>query len=380
MDIYLNPTFKFELVFEQTLGIKMSESEASANTSGSRGPKGVVGLRNLGNTCYANSAIQALRQITEMTYLCLNDQSDLKKKHENHSGQLFEAYRDLLKTMWSAHNPAYVSPDAFWKDMLAAATQAGYEHFRGREPQDAHEFLMFLLDQIFEGTKEQVNFIIQRPAPRNDTEKRIQTALEAWKANFEKQYTPIVDVWFGLLEYKTQCKTCMNCTYRYETFNTLKVTVPQHIEEGKQPPTIQEMLKKEWEPETIEDYQCDTCKARTTVERSISIWRLPRCLVVVLKRFTPDGRKIHTNWTYQGDPINYTEFFSDASPERSRDFNFHVQSIVDHHGSARGGHYTAQGLSPLDGKWYLYDDENSNNIEKPFFGPSNYILLFRAQI
>ena len=344
------------------------------------GPKGIVGLRNLGNTCYANSAIQALRQITEMTYLCLHEGSDLKKKHNNHSGNLFEAYRDLIKTMWSAHQPAFISPDAFWRDMLTAADKTGYDQFRSRQPQDAHEFLMFLLDQMFEGTKEEVNFIIQRPVPQNKKEKRIQSALEAWKANFEKQYTPIVDIWFGLLEYKTECQTCKNCTFRYETFNSLKITVPHRLEEGKKPPTIQEMLREEWQPETIEGYDCETCKEKTSVKRTVSIWRLPRCLIVVLKRFLSDGRKVNTNWTFQGDPLDLSEFFSDASPERSREFQFRMQSIVDHHGSARGGHYTAQGLSPLDSKWYIYDDESSSNIEKPYIGQSNYICIFRAQV
>ena len=165
-----------------------------------KGPVGIVGLRNLGNTCYANSAVQALRQITEMTFLCMSETSDLKKQHENHSGTLFESYRDLIRTMWTTHSPAYISPDAFWKDMIAAATNAGYEHFRGRQPQDAHEFMMFLLDQFLEGTKESVNYIIQRGPSLNDTDRRIQAALESWKQNFEKQYTPIVDIWFGLME------------------------------------------------------------------------------------------------------------------------------------------------------------------------------------
>jgi ubiquitin C-terminal hydrolase len=344
-----------------------------------KGPKGAVGLRNLGNSCYANAALQALRQVTEMTYLCLADNSELKKKHENASGNLFEAYKDLIKTMWSAHHPAFVSPDAFRKDMMIAAHQSGYEQFLGREQQDAHEFMMFLLDQIFEGTKEEVNFIIQRPPAANDVDRRILAALTSWKAYFEKQYTPIVDIWFGLLEYCTECQGCKNKFYRYETFNTLKVSMPTYNEEGKQPPTIQEMLAKEWEPEMIDGYACDKCSPhRTQASRSVKIWRLPRCLVVMLKRFTPDGRKLNTAWTPPNGALNLREFFSEASPERSKDYQFGLQSIVDHHGSPRGGHYVAQGLSPLDGKWYLYDDETTHHIERPSLGHSSYVLIFRA--
>ena len=357
----------------------MSVEEATTQ-SNPTGPKGAVGLRNLGNSCYANAALQALRQVTEMTYLCLTENSELKKKHENASGNLFEAYKDLIKTMWSAHYPAFVSPDAFRRDMLIAAHSAGVEQFLGREQQDAHEFMMFILDQIFEGTKEEVKFIIQRPPAQNDVERRILAALTAWKDFFEKQYTPIVDIWFGLLEYCTECQSCGTKFYKYETFNTLKVSMPHHLSEGQSPPTIQEMLEKEWLPETIDGYACDKCTPhRTQAKRSVKIWRLPRCLIVMLKRFTPDGRKLNTAWTPPNGTLNLKEFFSEASPERSKEYQFDLQSIVDHHGSARGGHYVAQGLSPLDSKWYLYDDETAHPIEKPSLGHSSYVLIYRAQ-
>lgn len=357
-----------------------SNEEPQAIQEQPKGPKGAVGLRNLGNSCYANAAIQALRQITEMTFLCLAEDSDLKKKHDNHSGDLYEAYRDLLKTMWSAHHPAFVSPDAFFKSMLSSARQSGYDQFLGRQQQDAHEFMMFILDQIFEGTKEEVNFIIQRPPAKTEQDQRVLSALQAWKSQFEKQYTPIVDIWFGLLEYKTECSACHNKTYKYESFNTLKVSMPHVVEEGKTPPTIQEMLKSEWHAETIEDYACERCSPkRTEAKRSVAIWRLPRCLIVMLKRFTMDGRKLRTPWTPPSGTFNLKEFFSEASLERSREFEYDIQAIVDHHGSARGGHYVAQGYSPLDGKWYLYDDETVHPIEKPSLGESTYILILRAR-
>ena len=358
----------------------MSEQNPVPPAEASKGPKGAVGLRNMGNTCYANAALQALRQVTEMTYLCLADNSELKKHHNNHSGALFDAYRELIKTMWSAFHPAYVSPDAFYRDMLVAADRAGYDQFLGRQQQDAHEFMMFVLDQIFEGTKEEVNFIIQKPTPKTEAEQRIYSALQSWKSQFEKQYTPIVDIWFGLLEYETVCQDCKCKTYKYESFNTLKVSMPSHLEDPSKPPTLQEMLHAEWKPEVIEGYACDHCSpTRTTAKRQVKIWRLPRCLSVMLKRFTPDGRKLNTPWTPPNGTLNLREFFSEVSPERSREFEYGLNSVVDHHGSARGGPYTARGLSPLDSKWYLYDDETVHPIEKPSLGTSSYVLIYRSQ-
>ncbi len=344
-----------------------------------KGEKGIVGLRNLGNTCYANSALQAIRNITEMTYLCLSENSGMKKTEDTHSGAMVASYTDLLKTMWGAHRPAYVSPDAFWKDTMTAAERSGYDHFLGRQQQDSHEFLMFLLDQLLEGSKTKVNFVIQRPPAQNDTDRRVIAALTAWKNHFERQYTPLIDLWFGLLEYTTECQQCKNKTHQYETFNSLKVTIPNHANQDGSMPTLHQMIENDWKEEKIESYACDKCSpTRTTAIRRVGIWRLPRCLCVVFKRFLPDGRKIHTPWQLQDESIRFSQFWSDASPEKSKDFVYEIQSIVDHHGSARGGHYTAQAKSPLDGKWYYYDDESTQILEKKQIGSSNYFVLLRA--
>jgi len=153
--------------------------------------------------------------------------------------------------------------------------------------------------------------------------------------------------------------------------------VPTTLPEG--PQTLKEMLKADWKEEEIEGYHCDKCPARTVAKRKMAIWRLPRCLIVVQKRFLPDGRKITTQWKHEEEPLCLGEFFSEASPEKSKKFEYGLQSLVDHHGSARGGHYTAQGLSPLDGKWYIYDDETTHHTEKPIMSPSTYVMIYRAK-
>ena len=352
---------------------------ATPNPKEEKGEKGIVGLRNLGNTCYANAALQAIRNITEMTYLCLSENSGMKKTEDSHSGMMVTSYTDLIKTMWGAHRPAYISPDAFWKDTMTAAEKSGYEHFLGRQQQDSHEFLMFVLDQLLEGSKTKVNFVIQRPPPQTEDDKRVIAALTSWKQNFERQYTPLIDLWFGLLEYTTECQGCKNKTYQYETFNSLKVQMPSNMNEDGSAPTLHQMLEADWKEDTIESYACDKCSpTRSTALRRVGIWRMPRCLCVVFKRFLPDGRKIHTPWRLEDDSIRFSHFWSNASPEKSKDFVYEIQSIVDHHGSARGGHYTAQAKSPLNGKWYFYDDESTQDIEKKAIGSSNYFILLRA--
>lgn len=338
--------------------------------------RGVVGLQNFGATCYANAAVQALRQVTEMTAVCLYKDPSGMTVHSNLSGALYTAYCSLLKLMWTSSSPAFIQQGDFHQNMLRAATAAGYSQFTNRQAQDSHEFLMFLLDQFLEGTKESVNFRIVRPPPVTETDRRIQSALEAWKLHFEKQHSPVVDIWFGLYEYTTECQVCKTKNYRYDPFNSFKIQFPPTP--AGTPQTLHEFLRVDWQPETIEGYQCDTCHAHVTAIRTQKIWKMPQCLILVFKRFQPNGHKRNDPWQMPTETVSFTEFFSEVSPEQSRNFQFHIQSIIDHHGSANGGHYVAQGLNPLDNHWYLYDDTNSAELATPMIGSQNYILLLRA--
>ena len=109
--------------------------------------------------------------------------------------------------------------------------------------------------------------------------------------------------------------------------------------------------------------------------KSIYIWRLPLYVTVVLKRFSPDGRKLHAPVKLEGD-VSFDGLFSTESPERVGNQKYALQSIVDHHGGASGGHYTAQCRSK-DGAWHLYDDESVHDIAGPMLGSFTYMIWFR---
>jgi ubiquitin carboxyl-terminal hydrolase 20/33 len=101
-------------------------------------------------------------------------------------------------------------------------------------------------------------------------------------------------------------------------------------------------------------------------------------LCLSLKRFTPDGRKIHLPIQFDAkDVFTFREYFSADSPEPSQNQAYECFASVDHHGVAGGGHYTAQAKSPLTEKWHLFDDETAYSIAEPQFGESTYILFLK---
>ena len=342
--------------------------------------KGVTGIANMRNTCYMNAALQALRHNTEISAFFLENRFNqwIDRKPNSPKVELVRAYADLLRSLWSASKPAYVRPTGFIQSMIPAAVAAGFEQFQIPLQHDSHEFLTFLLDQLHEGMAEEVNIEINRPKAISEQDRSIESALIAWKRIFGKQYSPFTEMVYGLFRSTLTCQTCQHKSDSWETFNCLKLPVPA-ASASEAPATLHSMLKEEFKDETIEGYACDKCSpTRTTAVRQVRIWRLPRMILLSLKRFTPDGRKLYTNFQLpSSETIVFQPYFSTDSPEPSQHQAYECFATVDHHGSAGGGHYTAQAKSPLTEKWHAFDDETASSISEPHYGISTYILFLK---
>ena len=331
--------------------------------------RGILGLANLGNTCYMNATIQALRNCPEWTLFCTQNrlQEHIQDKTKPCSIMTI-AYQDLLKSIWGGSGPGYVRPLDFYSKLRQVVQGTIYEEFTHRTPQDAHEFLVWLLDQMYMATQKEVQITV-----RNEQQlpPMVLSAVKGWKAAFEKQYSPLTDLIFGMYRIQYTCQGCAAVHTRWETFNTLKVGL------GKQGQTIEECLKEEFKSEEIEGYDCDACKKKPSATKTVSIWRLPKVLILTLKRFTPMGTRDNSNINYNGRPLQFGELFSAESTEQTRTKTYSVFGTVDHHGHHMGGHYTAQCYNPVWKKWHLYDDETAHEIPEPRFGPSTYMIFLR---
>jgi ubiquitin carboxyl-terminal hydrolase 2/21 len=335
--------------------------------------RGVLGLANLGNTCYMNAVIQAWRNCPEWTLFCKNNTVDehVKDKESNHAKFLF-AYKELLQSLWAGTGPAYVKPLGFYDHLRHIVKGTIYEDFVRRTPQDAHEYLVWMLDQMYMATQKEVEIRINNEAALPPM---VLSAVKGWKSAFEKQYSPLTDLIFGLYRIQYVCHGCKATHTRWETFNVLKVSLARGPAGITLP--LKQCVEKELEPEEIEGYMCDACKQRCNTTKTTCIWRLPKVLIVTLKRFTPMGTKDGAPLNYDGEPLSLGSLFADESGEETRNKNYKCFATVDHHGNHMGGHYTAQAMSPVWHKWHLYDDESAHMLEKPKYGHSTYILMFR---
>lgn len=335
--------------------------------------RGVVGIQNLGNTCYANSTIQIIRAVPELSALIISE--DLKKSivdETSKSAKVILAYQDLIRPMWGAYRPSYVRPLGFLTEIRACVKGSVYESFAMPMQNDSHEYLVYLLDQFHEALNENSKITSSLISDKKD-KKMDELAEDGWADFISRNKSPIVDNCFGMIRQTTECQKCFSKSYQWQTFNVLKIPC-----EGE---SFNEWVKNEFKPDELEDYVCEKCKPER--QKAIifrHIWRLPKILFMSVRRFTPDMRKIMTPCPYDGDLINLKHHFADESAHVSREWEYELRGVVDHHGSHMGGHYSSQFCHPYTDEWWWIDDESSVKMPGPRVkSSSNYIYMFRVK-
>jgi len=123
---------------------------------GSPTAQGIVGLRNLGNTCFMNSIIQCLAQSPYLIPYFRNGYYQREINSDNplgKDGKVAEEWANLVNAMWGGLYRTCVPYD-FKKTIGSFSPQ-----FLGYNQQDSQEFLNFLLD----GLHEDLNRILKKP-------------------------------------------------------------------------------------------------------------------------------------------------------------------------------------------------------------------------
>lgn len=113
-------------------------------------PRGLTGLRNLGNTCYLNAGLQALSNCPAFAHFFLECSGFVKTEKKPY---LAASYQRLMEDIWGRKRPSYLIPSS-----LVNSFKAVFPMFKGFTQQDSQEFLRCIMDRLHEELKEPVHF------------------------------------------------------------------------------------------------------------------------------------------------------------------------------------------------------------------------------
>lgn len=335
------------------------------------------GLGNIGNTCYLNSAIQALRFARPFSeYFCTD--AWLAHRHADRKGHaLVGETATLLRALNSdGGDVRMVIPSRFVREFVGFAHDINDEIRFGAQA-DAAEAIQILLDGLHTQQAREVSMTVRGDASTPETVEYVKS-LESWAGFFRKEYSPIVETFYGQTQTRVTCTECGESNVRYEPWSVLKLPIPGADKVGAPAPELKDCIAAAFETETLDDYTCEKCKKKGAARIEHGLSRLPRHLIVSLKRFTNTGAKVRARIGYDEDDISFEDLRAWPTLQAGRDAHYRVCATIEHLGSSRGGHYIMRGRD-AEG-WTIYDDGNVHpSPVGGAAGPDTYVLFLERR-
>lgn len=379
----------------------------------------LYGLENFGNTCYANSVLQALYYCRPLRERCIahwlrgrageEDREEEGGGATGGEGDLLEALCELFHAISTQKRRCGVYAPRRFIEKLRGVN----EIFNNQMHQDAHELLNYLLNEMAEILEKRNKRAAEQVAggkgcsgsgdrPTGD----VATGDEAGSVEGDKGGSAADDVpgvaeaadkaqsktWIhsifeGLLTNETRCLACDSVTSRDESFLDLSLEIEQNS-------SVSACMRNFSANESLRGdnkFYCDSCCSLQEAHKRMRIKQLPNVLALHLKRFKyieplQRFKKLSYRIAFPME-LKLTNVVETATdPDRK----YKLFAVVVHAGSGiNHGHYVA--LVRSHSHWICFDDDVADLLDEQqlpsFFGTSletaastetGYLLFYQA--
>ena len=364
----------------------------------------LVGLNNIGATCFMNSVLQCLSQTKPLTDYFLNEKNieriinnniEISNNKENKNElQLSPVYYELINQLWNKDGPKSFSPNKFMNqvDKMNPLFQKG-------QAGDSKDFIIFILEQLHKELKSPVPGANQdNVQPLNQYDKN--NSFSYFFNDFKKDCSIISDIFFGFNETKNECLNCKNIynlngysnnpiCYNYGLFNCLIFPL-EEVKNMKNNNnqynqnnvvTIYECFYYNQKSEIFTGQNrnyCNICKQTFDSIYTSQIFIGPNILVLILNRGKGNIYNVKLQFWEQIDISNFV--LQKDKPK----LIYNLYGVITHIGqSGPNAHFVASCKSSINNKWYRFNDAIINpitNVQKEVieFG-TPYILFYQRQ-
>jgi ubiquitin carboxyl-terminal hydrolase 8 len=338
--------------------------------------KGRVGLENLGNTCFLNACMQVLSNTYELNDFLDSNKYERTFKKDLSDARILSEWNDLRKVMWSGNG--IITPNKFVHNIHEIAMIKKKEIFTGYVQNDMPEFLLFFIECVHNSISRSVNIRISGK-PENTIDKMATVCYEMLKTTYSKEYSEIMDLFYGIYISEIVSIDADKChSMKPEPFFILDLPV-WDISKNNSVSSLTECFDLYCKPEFLEGENAwynEETKQKENVKKQITFWNFPKILVIVLKRFSPDGQyKLNSLVQFPMDNLDLSKYVRGYN---SQSYKYDLYGICNHIGGVMGGHYTSF-VRNSENQWLHYNDSNVEIVAEGtnIVTPMAYCLFYR---
>ncbi|KAL3314478.1 Ubiquitin carboxyl-terminal hydrolase 12 [Cichlidogyrus casuarinus] len=297
-----------------------------------------VGLRNRGNVCFGNSALQVLLHCTSFRELLSRDpQPGISEQNRHILKNLTDFFIKIAEAKGSL-------------DSFHCITETSPRHFKARQQQDAGEYLSYVLNALIES---------MQPANTKQSPFNGELILETFCSQCDccckNPAEQFLLFFLPLLEPAPVVSASLlgGATSRAKQGRTEPCSSDQ-----KKSPTLQQLMERYFSVISAEN-QIKECDHDNSKQRALFTC-LPRCLFISLKIFNYSPEEGAVKITA---PVTFTqelEISSSWIKSKTQPVKYQLKSIILHKGaSIQHGHYIAI-IRKDRFKWACLDDDFIN--------------------
>ena len=345
----------------------------------------LVGLQNIGATCYMNATLQALSNTKSLTDFFL---TKFKFDANAYNKKMANQYYKVLTNLWSDKKKNGDYPPYDFKQAISEENPL----FAGIQANDSKDLINFLLERFHQ----ELNYVKKS---NNDNEivnvnqmDEMQTLKVFISDYFNSNQSIIVDCFYGMLETKSKCSGCNITKYNFQIYSFLEFPLQEVNNYMYQNGRRMSLLNNDGSNpdidllECFEYYQktdymngqnqmyCNICNKNMDTFYGSNIYSLPNYLIINLNRGKGAVYECKVNFPENLNLLNFVTF------KQGKTY-FQLYAVICHLGpSSMSGHFVAYCRHKNNDKWYKYNDSFVTECTKPqeYNEGMPYILFYRA--
>jgi len=348
----------------------------------------LIGLTNIGATCYMNATLQCLSNTEKLTNYFLKEfKYDKGYDTKNISNQ----YYRLIHHLWDKYTDKKDYAPKLFKKVLSEVNPL----FSGINTNDSKDLLNFLLETLHkELNKAPKEEIKGNSIDSNINQSNEEDIKQYFFEDFAKRYRSIIsDLFYFTIEIKSQCCNCQYIKYNFQVnpflefpleqvnqylFQNGKIVSLKNIDGSNPDINLYDCFEYNQKVDLMSgenQMYCNICNGCYDSYYSTTLYLLPEILVINLNR----GK----NAVYQCN-VNFPEDLDLTNYVINKKFNVQYELygvICTLDSSSMNGNIVAYCRNRMDDKWYLYNDSIITLCEKPkeYLNKMPYILFYRSK-